>query len=441
MNTTEQQSDDDSQEQTRGLMQLLLVSAFAGALVGLVGGSFHWILVHGSKSFASLLAQWKAEGLFGLPGWIFAMIVVGVCIAAARWLVNFAPSAAGSGVQHVEAVMREQATPASFRVLPIKFFGGLLAMVPGLALGREGPTIQMAAVIGTQCGKWFGFARSDRTLLYTAIAGSGLSVAFNAPLAGVAFIIEEVAHRITMRRLLATLIAVATAIVVYRSYFGNEVEFNVGNLLPGTIPELMAYGLLGAWIGALGVMYNKSVLLGLNLFSNIAPKTSPFIKAGMVGAFIGLVAYWQPHWVGGGELQVNAVLAGQLSLNALIILLLVRWVLGPLSYSMSTPGGLFAPLLLVGATSGALFATSINFLVTAPFVLDPIAFALVGMAAFFTAVVRAPFTGVLLIIEMSGSVSLVAPLITASVTACLVASLMRGEPIYDSLRARMNTKP
>ena len=435
-------SDDDLSEQnTRGLAQVLFVSAFAGALVGFVGGSFHWLLVHGSQSFAALVAQWKAGGFLGLPGWVITMCVVGLCVGAARWLVTFAPSAAGSGVQHVEAVMREEATPATFRVLPIKYLGGLLAMVPGLALGREGPTIQMAAVIGTQCGKWFGFTREDRSLLYTAIAGSGLSVAFNAPLAGVAFVVEEVAHRTTMRRLLATLIAVATAIVVYRSYFGNQVEFNVGNLLPGTIPELMAYGLLGTWIGALGVMYNKSVLLGLNLFSNIAPKTSPIIKAGVIGALIGLVAYWQPHWVGGGEMQVNAVLAGQLSLNALIILLLVRWILGPLSYSMSTPGGLFAPLLLVGATSGALFATSINFLVTAPFVLDPIAFALVGMAAFFTAVVRAPFTGVLLIIEMSGSVSLVAPLITASVTACLVASLMRGEPIYDSLRARMNKHP
>ena len=438
-NTPDKRADEPAEQSTNGLTQVLLVSAFAGALVGLVGGSFHWLLVHGNKSFAGLLAHWKAEGLFGLPGWVFAMILVGVCVAAARWLVTFAPTAAGSGVQHVEAVMREEATPATFRVLPIKFLGGLLAMVPGLALGREGPTIQMAAVIGTQCGKWFGFTRGDRSLLYTAIAGSGLSVAFNAPLAGVAFVIEEVAHRITMRRLLATLIAVATAITVYRAYFGNDVEFNVTQLLPGTIPELMAYGLLGAWIGALGVMYNKSVLLGLNLFSSIAPKSSPILKAGVVGAFIGLVAYLQPHWVGGGEIQVNAVLAGQLSLNALIILLLVRWVLGPLSYSMSTPGGLFAPLLLVGATSGALFATSINFIVTAPFVLDPIAFALVGMAAFFTAVVRAPFTGVLLIIEMSGSVTLVAPLIAASVAACLVASLMRGEPIYDSLRARMNT--
>jgi CIC family chloride channel protein len=437
MNPTEPTSNVESVDQMHGLLQLLLVSAFAGALVGLVGGSFHWMLVHGSKSFADLLAQWKAEGLYGLPGWMFAMIVVGLCIAAARWLVTFAPTAAGSGVQHVEAVMREEAAPAPFRVLPIKFFGGLLAMIPGLALGREGPTIQMAAVIGTQCGKFFGFARDDRSLLYTAIAGSGLSVAFNAPLAGVAFVLEEVARRFTIRRLLATLAAVATAITVYRAYFGNDVEFNVGHLLPGTIPELMAYGLLGAWLGALGVMYNKSVLLGLNLFSSLAPKSSPILKAGVVGAFIGLIAYWQPQWVGGGEIQVNAVLAGQLSLNALIILFLVRWVLGPLSYSMSTPGGLFAPLLLVGATSGALFATSINFIVTGPFILDPIAFALVGMAAFFTAVVRAPFTGVLLVIEMSGSVTLVAPLITASVAACLVASLMRGEPIYDSLRARM----
>ena len=442
MNTTPPKLDEDpAASSTHGLTQLLLVSAFAGALVGLVGGSFHWMLLHGSQGFAKLIAQWKAEGFFGLPGWLLTMVVVGLCVGIARWLVTFAPSAAGSGVQHVEAVMREEATPASFRVLPIKFLGGLFAMVPGLALGREGPTIQMAAVIGTQCGKWFGFTRGDRSLLYTAIAGSGLSVAFNAPLAGVAFVIEEVAHRITMRRLLATLIAVATAIAVYRAYFGNAVELSFTKLLPSNLTELVAYGLLGAWLGALGVLYNKSVLLGLNLFSSTAPKVSPIIKAGILGALIGLVAYWQPQWVGGGELQVNAVLAGQLSINALIILFLVRWALGPLSYSMSVPGGLFAPLLLVGATSGALFATSLNFLVTAPFVIDPIAFALVGMAAFFTAVVRAPFTGILLIIEMSGSVALVAPLIVASVAACLVANLMHGEPIYDSLRARMPHHP
>jgi CIC family chloride channel protein len=296
----------------------------------------------------------------------------------------------------------------------------------------------MAAVIGTHCGRLFGFSKSDRSMLYTAVAGCGLSVAFNAPLSGAAFVIEEVAHRTTMRRVLTTLVAIATAMAVYRGYFGNDVEFLVSEFLPTSTVELLFYATLGAMVGGLGVVYNKSVLVGLNLFNNTAPKVSPVIKAGAIGALIGLLAYWQPQWVGGGELQVNTILAGQLGMSALLVLLLVRWVLGPLSYSMGTPGGLFAPLLLVGAATGALFASSVNEIMPATELLSPSAFALVGMAAFFTAVVRAPFTGILLITEMSGSVSLMIPLIVASVCATLVADRLNGEPIYDSLRARMN---
>lgn len=429
--------DEPFEELTRAILPLLTVAAMAGVLVGLVGGSFHWLLVHGGQAFLDLLAQWKSDGLFGLPGWIGAMLIVAVSVALARWLVTFAPSSAGSGVQHVEAVMREQAEPAPLLVLPIKYIGGLLAMVPGLALGREGPTIQMAAVIGTQCGRIFGFSREDRSMLYTAVAGCGLSVAFNAPLSGAAFVIEEVARRTTVRRILTTLVAVATAMAVYRGYFGNDVEFRVDDFLPSSSAELLLYALFGALMGALGVFYNKSVLLGLNLFTEIAPNVSPVIKAGLIGALIGLLAYWQPQWVGGGESQVNTLLAGQLGITAVFVLLLVRWVLGPLSYSIGTPGGLFAPLLLVGASVGVLFASGANLMIPANDLLNPSAFALVGMAAFFTAVVRAPVTGILLICEMSGTVSLMIPLLIASVMATLIASLLRGEPIYDSLRARM----
>lgn len=445
MTKDDTQANDDTQESeefqkiNHGLLRVLAVAAFAGIGVGLVGGSFHWLLSHGAESFLGIVLDWKDKGLWGLPGWLPTMLVVGCSVAVARWLVSYAPSSAGSGVQHVEAVMRHQADPAPFRVLPIKFLGGLMAMVPGLALGREGPTIQMAAVIGTQCGKIFKLTQEDRFMLYTAVAGSGLSVAFNAPMSGAAFVIEEVARRITVRRLLTTLMAVATAMAVYRGYFGNVVEFHVSDFLPANTPELIAYGLLGAVMGALGVIYNKSVLLGLNTFNNVAPSMSPIIKAGLIGAVIGLVAYIEPLWVGGGEFQVNLVLAGKFGVGALVILVLVRWVLGPLSYSMGTPGGLFAPLLLVGASCGALFATSANMLLLSPDqALNASAFALVGMAAFFTAVVRAPVTGILLICEMSGTVSLMIPLLVASVMAALVANLMQGEPIYDSLRARMN---
>lgn len=424
-------------EINEGLSGLLLVAAVAGVAVGLVGGSFHWLLSQGGQSFLHTLGEWKEHGIWGMPGWLAAMLVVGVCVAIARWLVTFAPASAGSGVQHVEAVMREQAEPAPFKVLPIKFIGGLLAMMPGLALGREGPTIQMAAVIGTQFGKLFRLSREDRFMLYTAVAGSGLSVAFNAPLSGVAFVIEEVARRVTARRLLVTLVAVATAMAVYRGYFGNEVEFNVSSFMPASATELLFYAVFGGVMGALGVAYNKSVLFGLNSFNQIAPSISPIAKAGVIGAGIGLLAYWQPTWVGGGELQANMVLAGQFGIGALVILLAVRWVLGPLSYSMGTPGGLFAPLLLVGALTGAIFAHLANVILPPDAWLTPAAFALVGMAAFFTAVVRAPFTGILLITEMSGSVSLMIPLIVASVTATFVANRLNGEPIYDSLRARM----
>lgn len=429
--------DESFEEMTRAIVPLLTVAAVAGVLVGLVGGSFHWLLMHGGAKFLSLLAMWKSAGIFGLPGWLGAMVVVAVSVALARWLVTFAPSSAGSGVQHVEAVMREQAEPAPLLVLPIKYIGGLLAMVPGLALGREGPTIQMAAVIGTQCGRIFGLSRADRSLLYTAVAGCGLSVAFNAPLSGVAFVVEEVARRTTVRRVLTTLVAVATAMAVYRGYFGNDVAFRVEDFLPATSTEFLLYALFGALMGALGVFYNKSVLLGLNLFTQVAPTVPTVIKAGLMGALIGLLAYWQPQWVGGGEQQVNTLLAGQLGISAVLVLLLVRWVLGPLSYAIGTPGGLFAPLLLVGASVGVLFASGANLIMPVNDLLSPAAFALVGMAAFFTAVVRAPVTGILLICEMSGTVSLMIPLLVASVMAALVASLMRGEPIYDSLRARM----
>jgi CIC family chloride channel protein len=170
---------------------------------------------------------------------------------------------------------------------------------------------------------------------------------------------------------------------------------------------------------------------------------APEFKAACIGGLVGALGYYEPLWVGGGELQAQTILLGQLSIATLVVLGLVRWSLGPLSYSAGTPGGIFAPLLLMGATIGALFATGVNFIVPIDYAANTTAFALVGMAALFTSVVRAPLTGVLLIVEMSGNVSLIPPLLIGSVASALVATLMGGQPIYDSLRARMyiKTKP
>jgi CIC family chloride channel protein len=151
---------------------------------------------------------------------------------------------------------------------------------------------------------------------------------------------------------------------------------------------------------------------------------------------VGLVAWFEPRLVGGGDPLIQAVLDRHLSLSLLAILFVARWVLGPFSYGAGTPGGIFAPLLVVGALVGALFAEATNVLWDA-IALSPSLLAIVGMAAFFTAVVRAPFTGALLVLGMTGTIEPLLPVLAASIAATIVPTTLGSAPIYDTLRERM----
>mgnify|MGYP006267469989 FL=1 len=423
---------DDS---TTALSVLLLVAAAAGVLVGFIGGAFRWCLEWLYAALPHLLT-WLHDPSHtgGVPGWLWTAAIAALSVAFARALVRLAPTAGGSGIQHVEAVMHGEADPAPLRTLPVKFLGGLFAIGPGLALGREGPTVQMAAIIGTQCGRLCRLNRDDRFMLYTAVAGAGLSVAFNAPLAGAVFVIEEVARRVTLRRLLVTLTAVGTSVAVFRAHFGNETDFTVTLTQTLTWENTLAMTLLGALCGLLGVAYNHTIIGGLKLFSR-APAIPSELKAAAVGALIGLLGWWHPEWIGSGEHHVQTIFNGQFAVETLLVLLAVRWILGSLSYAPGVPGGLFAPLLLVGTILGTALALILKHLAGWP--LDTTAFAMVGMAAFFAGVIRAPFTGILLVVEMTGNVTLMVPLLLASVVAVAIATALGNPPIYDTLRARM----
>lgn len=435
MTTRHNELTDAPEDSATALSALLLVAALAGALVGFIGGAFRWCL---EALYTSLMAflQWlhMPGNTYGFPGWVWTTLIAAASVALARALVRLAPTASGSGIQHVEAVMHGQADPAPLRALPVKFLGGLLAIGPGLALGREGPTVQMAAIIGTQCGRLARLNRKDRFMLYTAVAGAGLSVAFNAPLAGAAFVMEEVARRVALRPLLVTLTAVATSVGIFRAHFGNLNDFAVTLALSLNWIDILIMTLLGGLCGLLGAAYNRTVIDGLSLFVR-APHIAPELKAAAVGAIVGLLGWWHPEWLGGGEHHVQAIFDGQIALGALFMLLAVRWALGAISYAPGVPGGLFAPLLLVGTALGASMALSLQIL--SGYAFDETAFAMVGMAAFFAGVVRAPFTGILLVVEMTGNVTLMIPLLLASVAAVAVATALGNPPIYDTLRARM----
>jgi CIC family chloride channel protein len=423
--------------ESRQLAWLTLVASLAGIIVGLVGGLFQILLEKGAAYWLHAISFLRSqETPFGLYGLLIVMIASALCVALARLLTRFDPNAAGSGIQHVEAVMYGQAQPASLKVLPIKFVGGLLAMIPGLALGREGPTVQMAAVIGTQCAKWLGLNKADRFLLYTAVAGSGLSVAFNAPVAGAAFVIEEVSKVVTLRRAVVTLAAIASSMIVYRLIYGNHTSFNVHVISNTTLLEFGLYALLGMSTGLLAVLYNRTIMATADAVKDRHTAIPIEAKAAVIGAFLGALAWFAPLWVGAGEAQTIALLSQPSRLACVLSLFIIRWIVGPLSYATGAPGGLFAPMLLLGACAGVLFACALQFLPFMP-ALNVTHFAMVAMASFFVGSVRAPVTGVILITEMTGSTELIVPLLVAVLFSTVSATLTGNPPIYDSLRERL----
>ncbi|HWR81074.1 MAG TPA: chloride channel protein, partial [Pseudomonas sp.] len=319
--------------------------------------------------------------------------------------------------------------------LLVKFFGGSLALGSGLALGREGPTIQMGAAIGASLAQAARLAAADIRIMAAALSGAGLGVAFTAPLAGVLFTFEEISRRFSLRLMLASLLACAVAWQTSLLLLGDGPIFKVPAIPPLDWTALLPALLFGCLMGALGVVYNRLVIAlleGADRFARVPGE----VKAGLIGALIGLIMWFEPTWAGGGEPLTQQLLDNPGGmLLPLLLILGVRLLIGPLSYAAGTPGGLFAPALLIGALCGVLFAGLCNTYLSMQ--ISPVAFALLGMTAFFAAVVRAPLTGIAVIIEMTAISSLIMPMLLTTAIAVAVASAMRSPPIYDTLRLRM----
>jgi CIC family chloride channel protein len=192
---------------------------------------------------------------------------------------------------------------------------------------------------------------------------------------------------------------------------------------------------LGVLLGIAGTAYNNLTIASLHLSDRFSRVPSVY-RAAAIGAIIGLVAWFKPELVGGGGRLTQTVLAKGHTVEALLAIFCLRFILGPLSYAAGTPGGLFTPIMLLGASFGAFFALTLNFLIPS-LGLSVIACAVVGMGALFTASIQAPLTGIVIVIEMTGRVDLSLALIAASVGAMIVVLLLKSEPIYDRLKRRM----
>ena len=408
-------------------------AALVGLLAGLVAAAFRFTL-----DTADHLRNVLFRFAHGLPtglGLTLACAVCGGGAATALWLVRrFAPEAAGSGIPHLKAVLHRLRGMSWRRVLLVKFVSGTLGIGSGLALGREGPTVQMGGALGQMVSNWFRGNARERHTLIAAGAGAGLAAAFNAPLAGVIFVLEELRRDFAPGTLTGAFVASVTADVVVRLLMGQSPIFHVASPPTPPVASLPLFLLLGLVAGLLGVAFNHALLATLRLFDRTA-RWPVGLAAGLVGVAIAIVGWFAPEALGGGGPLVEATLAGRMAVGALAGLLLLRFAMTMASYSTGTAGGIFAPLLVLGAQTGAIVALLGQHLmpVAAGY---PTAFAVVGMAALFTAIVRAPLTGIVLLLEMTASYPLMLPLIAACFTAYAVADMLHDPPIYEALLER-----
>lgn len=406
------------------------------ALVGLVAGmmavGFRAVLAAGDNIRNSLI-QWSHQ--YTVFGWCFPVLFGAAGAFLSVLLVRrLAPEAAGSGIPHLEAVLHRYRALQWHRLLPVKFIGGALALSSGLVLGREGPTVQMGGAIGAAIAQWLRSSTQDRFILIAAGAGAGLAAAFNAPLAGLVFVLEEVQKEFRQTVFGAAFLAAAVADIVARFASGQFPVFKVPSYPVPDLTALPAFALLGIACGLLGVVYNRSLIGTLNLYARI-PQRAFLPVVALVGAGVGLTAWFFPDAVGGGHNLAEMFLAGNATLALIPLWFVARFVLSMASYGTGAPGGIFAPLLVLGALIG-LGVGEVAHLVLPTVVPLPAIFAVVGMAAYFTAIVRAPLTGVVLIVEMTGNYAQMLPLLVACLFAYLIPEMLGDLPIYEKLLER-----
>jgi CIC family chloride channel protein len=408
-------------------------ATLVGVLAGLVASGFRLTLEAADRARDGLFAAaHRMPGLWGLP---LVLLICGVAAGAALWLVRrFAPETSGSGIPHLKAVLHRLRGMSWRRVLVVKFASGTLGIGSGLALGREGPTVQMGGALGQMVSGWLKSNARERHILIAAGAGAGLAAAFNAPLAGVIFVLEELRRDFAPGALTGAFVASVTADVVVRLLTGQSPVFHVASPPVPPLSTLPLFLILGVVAALLGVVFNRTLLASLRLFERTA--RWPFgLPAALVGIAVGIIGWFAPETLGGGGRMVQTILGGKVGISTVAVLLLLRFGMTMTSYGTGAAGGIFAPLLVLGAQAGLLVGLvgQTAFPAAAGF---GTSFAVVGMAALFTAIVRAPLTGIVLILEMTSSYPLMLPLLAACFTAYALADLLHDRPIYEALLER-----
>lgn len=399
----------------RTFWQAILVGLLSGALVVLFRLGIN-------KFFAFEMNYIYPHPFLFLFAITFASLLSGILV------FKFAPETSGSGIPYVKSVLLRTGKLIRIRTIFVKFFAGVLAIGSGLSLGREGPSVQLGAGAGSLVGAISGLKGNNRNKLIAAGAGAAIGATFNAPIAGVIFILEELIHKFSPSILFPALVATVTAAALARYYLGQNPAFNIS--LPSiemSFPILIVCVILGLLCGILGVVFSKIIFSCNKIYSKIyVPK---YVKPAIAGFITGLFGLIIPYILSSGNNIVEILLQNQLPIILVCLIFITKFFITPICFSSGAAGGIFLPMLMLGAFLGYITGYLGNYFAD----INVVAISALGMAGFLASVARTPITAVVMVFEMTGGYECILPLMLVAAIADITAEKLNHKPIYATL--------
>jgi len=360
---------------------------------------------------------------------VLAPTLTGVVIGVLA--VRVFPRARGSGVNQTKAALYIYDGFIALRTVVGKFITSALAIGSGQSLGPEDPSLQVGAGLASFIGRHLKLSRARQRLLAPLGAAAGLAAAFNAPIAAVLFVIEEVIGRWSSGVIGAVVLAAVSSTVVARWFFGDHPLFTSPPFELRHTSELLAYAALGVAGGVGSLFFVKLVAWLRPRLLALSRTQQCFLPAG-AGLVVGVIGIWYPQIMGAGYGAINHAMAGNFLLRTVLLLALLKIVATAVSFTSGAPGGMFAPTLFIGAMLGA-SVNGIERLLLPHYAASVGVYALVGMGTAFAAILRCPMTSVFMVVEVSGSYDIVLPLLISNTIAYFISRTWQPVPIFDLL--------
>jgi CIC family chloride channel protein len=400
-------------------------------LIGLVSGLSAVLL----KQSVGLLGSWRiqASNLL-LPSLVLPAIGLCLGLLCGFLVERLAPEAAGSGVPQIKGALAQFPIALNLRVATVKLITSILSMSAGLTLGRQGPTVHIGAALAAQFTRWVPTSPEHRRQMIAAGAGAGLAAGFNAPLAGILFVVEELLRDVSNLTLGTAILASFIGAVVSRLLGGRTMDLNLELMSlqsSFSAPEIPFYLLLGVLAGVLGTLFNQGLLASLTLYDRL--NLSLPMRIGLAGMVCGcVVALLPPDFRNNSGLR-DLLITGDASWQFTLVAFVAYFMLTLVSYGSGAPGGLFHPSLVLGAALGYLVGVGEFHLLRLG---SPTSYALAGMGSFFSAVSKVPVTAIVIVFEMTTNFNLVLPLMITCVVSYLIADNLAKGSLYQRLLER-----